>query len=147
LPPLDIAFESGEEERWRGIVRVPVDRREMVVTDRRIVLSQPEAEPPWVGIDIVDLAEHGVLLVRDYMITIAAETPEGRFRVEVRPVAPSTFEGIDWPAAARPGIERQLAAQAAASAELRRTLGRVVAGTIIGLTLLLVVLVLVLLLA
>jgi hypothetical protein len=81
------------------------------------------------------------------MLTMAAETPEGRLRLEVRPVAPSTFGGIDWPDAARPGIERQLEHQAEMSAELRRTLGRVVAGTIAGLTLVLVVLVVVLLLA
>jgi len=144
--PLDAALEPGEIERWRGIVRAPVDRLEMLVTDRRIVLEQPDRDPPWVALDVVELADHGVLLVRDYMLTMAAETPEGRLRLEVRPVVPSTFEGIDWPEAARPGIERQLERSAEMSAELRRTLGRVVAGTIVGLTVVLVVLVLVLLL-
>jgi hypothetical protein len=144
--PLEAALSPGEPVRWEGVVRAPVDRLEMLVTDRRIVLEQPDRDPPWVALDIVELADHGVLLVRDYMLTMAAETPEGRVRLEVRPVVPSTFEGIDWPEAARPGIERQLAEQARMSAELRGTLGRVVAGTIVGLTLLLIVLVLVLLL-
>ena len=145
--PLDAALQAGEGERWRGVVRAPVDRLEMLVTDRRIVLEQPDRDPPWVALDIVDLADDGVLLVRGYMLTMAAETPEGRLRFEVRPVAPSTFEGIDWPEEARPGIERQLERQVEMSAELRRTLGRVVAWTIAGLTLVLIVLVLVLLLA
>ena len=144
---LDEALEPGEEVRWRGTVRAPVDRLGMLVTDRHVVLEQPDREPPWIAIDAAELAEHGVLLVRDYMLTMVAETAEGRLRLEVRPVDPPTFEGIEWPEAARPGIERQLAASAAASAELRRTLVRLVAGTIAGLTLLLIVLVVVLLLA
>ena len=119
----------------------------MLVTDTSVIVEQPERSPPWVVFDVADLADHGVLLVRDYMLTMAAETPEGRLRIEVRPVDPPTFDGIDWSEAARPGIERQLAQQAEASAELRRTLGRVVAGTIAGLTLVLVILVVVLLFA
>ena len=142
---LDEALEPGEEVRWRGTVRAPVDRLGMLVTGRRVILEQPGREPPWIAIDAAELAEHGVLLVRDYMLTMVAETPEGPLRLEVRPVEPPTFDGIDWPEAARPGIERQLAASAAARAELRRTLVRLVVGTIAGLTLLLVMLVVILL--
>lgn len=145
--PLAAALREGERVRWTGrVTTMPRRERRLTVTDRRLILEEPDQPGGWVGFDIVELAEHGVLLVGGELLTLAARTPDGRVRYELRPVEPRTFDGIEWPPEARPLIEQQLRRSAEARAELRSQLRLVVAGTIAGLTLILVVLVAVLLL-
>lgn len=147
-PALADALHEGERARWAGTVETePRERRALMVTDRRIVLEEPARPGGWVGADIADLAEHGVILPYSSVLTVVAPGTDGAVRYSLRAVEPRTFDGIDWPPEARPLIERQLADAAASRARVREQLGRIVAVTIVGLGLLLVVLAIVLLLA
>jgi hypothetical protein len=137
-------------ERWRGTVNVtPYDRREMVVTDDKLIVVDPtEAKPP-IELDLLELAEHGVLLPHGTTMTVvdrSAPDPEAT-RLQLRAFVPSTFDDIDWPPRVRELVEAQVARAEAARLELRRQLTGLVAWTITGLGVLLVVLVVVLLLA
>ena len=145
--PLAAALHEGETARWTGTVETEADvRRALMVTDRRIVLEDPSQPGGWVGLDIGELAEHGVLLPYQTMLHLRAETAEGPVRHSLRAVDPRTFDGIDWPHDAQPAIDRQLADAAESRARVRQSLGRIVGLTIAGLGGLLVVLLLVLLL-
>jgi hypothetical protein len=137
-------------ERWRGTVNVtPYDRREMVVTDDKLIVADPtEAKAP-IELDLLELAEHGVLLPHGTTMTVvdrSAPDPEAS-RLQLRAFVPSTFDDIDWPPRVRELVEAQVARAEAARLELRRQLTGLVAWTITGLGVLLVVLVVVLLLA
>jgi hypothetical protein len=135
-----VDLQPGEEVRWRGNVRAPFDQRELVVTDRRLILTDAAQE----AVDIMEAAEYGVLLVRS--VTLIAAPAGGEPRLDLRAVDPPTFDGIEWPEQALPLIAEQKARAERASAQLRRSLGSIVAITIVGLGVLLVVLVLVLVL-
>jgi hypothetical protein len=54
------------------------------------------------------VAEHGVVLVRSFLLTLAASTPEGIYRRELRPARPRSFAGIPWPPEAIPLLSAQL---------------------------------------
>jgi len=145
--PLADALREDEEARWTGTVEVERDvNRELMVTDRRIVLEEPGQPGGWVGLDISDLAEGGTLLPYSTVLSIAAQSTQGPVRYSLRAVNPRTFDGIEWPRDAQPLIDKQLADAAASRERVRQSLGRIVAVTIAGLGLLLVVLAVVLLL-
>ena len=137
-------------ERWRGTVNVtPYDRREMVVTDDKLIVADPTEAKPTIELDLLELAEHGVLLPQGTTMTIVDRTapdPEAA-RLQLRAFVPSTFDDVDWPPRVRELVEAQVARSDAARLELRRQLTGLVAWTITGLGVLLVVLVVVLLLA
>ncbi len=144
--PLADALHEGEEARWTGTVELERDdRRELVVTDRRILLSEAAQPGGWVGLDIRDLAEHGMLLPYSTVLALAAQSTQGPVRYSLRAVDPRTFDGIEWPPDVRPAIDRQLAEAAASRERVRATRGRIVAATIVGLGLLLALLAVVLL--
>lgn len=143
--PLAAALREGEPTRWSGTVEVERDvRRALVVTDHRIVLEEPAQPGGWVGLDILQLAEHGRLLPYSTVLAISAQSTQGVVRYSLRAVDPPTFDGIEWPRDAQPLIEGQLADAAASRERARQSLGRIVAVTIAGLGLLLVVLAVVL---
>ena len=137
-------------ELWRGTVAVtPYDRRTMVVTDDKLIVTDPTEAKPRIEFDLMALAERGVLLPQGTTMTLVdrdAPDPETA-RLQLRAVVPSTFDEIDWPRRVRELVEAQVARSEAARLELRRQLTGLVAWTIAGLGLLLVVLVVVLLLA
>lgn len=140
-PALADALREGESARWSGTVEVePRERRALMVTDTRLVLEDAQQVGGWVGMDVVDVAEHGVLLPYSSVLNVVAPSSSGTVRWSLRAVDPPSFDGIEWPAAAQPLIERQLAEAAESRARMRQQLGRIVAVTIAGLGLLLVVL-------
>ena len=147
-PVLADALHEGESARWAGTVEVERDvHRALMVTDRRIVLEEPNRSGGWVGLDIVDLAERGMLLPYSTVLSIAAQSSAGPVRYSLRAVDPRTFDGIEWPPEAQPLIERQLAGAAASRERVRQSLGRIVATTIAALGLLLAILAIVLLIS
>ena len=141
------ALHEGETARWTGTVETDRDvHRALMVTDRRIVVEDPDQPGGWAGLDIRQLAEHGVLLPYSTVLTIAAQSTQGKVRYSLRAADPRTFDGIEWPQDVQPLIDKQLADAAASRERGRASLGRIVAVTIVGLGLLLVVLALVLVL-
>ena len=137
-------------ERWRGTVNVtPYDRRTMVVTDDKLIVEDATEAKPRIEFDLLDLAEHGVLLPNGTTMTVvdrSAPDPESS-RLQLRAFVPTTFDDIDWPPHVRELVDAQVARSEAARLELRRQLTGLVAWTITGLGVLLVVLVVVLVLA
>ncbi len=134
-------------ERWRGTVTVgPRARRSLVITDDAIEVTDPEGVMPPVVLDLRKVAERGLLLPGAATMTVVDGRGVDATRLQMRAVAPSTFEEIDWPDDVREHIEAQRERDRAASLKLRRQLGTVVAVTIAVLGALLLVLVIVLLL-
>jgi hypothetical protein len=137
-------------ERWRGTVRVtPYSHLSMVVTDDKLIVEDPTEAAPPIEFDLLELAEHGVVLPQGTTLTLvdrSAPDPEAA-RLQLRAVVPATFDDVDWPPRVRELVEAQVAASEAARLKLRRQLTLLVAWTITGLGVLLVVLVLVLVLA
>jgi hypothetical protein len=135
-------------ELWRGTVEVgPREQRRLVVTDSSLELSDPNGVMPPVVVDLHEAASNGVLLVFSTTMTAVQGRGPNAKRLQLRAIAPSTFDGIDWPDDVAEAIEAQRERDRQSSLALRRQLGRVVAITISVLAVLLVVLVLVLLLA
>jgi hypothetical protein len=135
-------------ELWRGTVEVgPRERRRLVVTDSSIEVSDPNGVMPPVRVDLRAAASNGVLLVFSTTMNVVQGRGPDAKRLQLRAIAPPTFDGIDWPDDVAEAIEAQRERDREASLALRRQLGRLVAITISVLGVLLLVLVVVLLLA
>jgi hypothetical protein len=125
---LDGRLRSDEAPGWLGYVMGEGGgtKYAFVVTDQRLLLANPKRSGHWEALEIPDLAQHGVLLARDSMITIAAQTASGLYRRELRPLDPPTFAQIPWSPVARTAIDSALEASDALRSEgfLRRLFRR-----------------------
>src|SRR4051812_36276144 len=126
-------------ERWRGTVSTveTQERRGMTVTDDAITVGDMTRVQRG-DFDLRGRATEGVLLPLSTTITLAAREGPHPARLQLRAVDPPSFDGIDWPADVREGIEAQQEKSAQARAGLQRQLGSVVAVTIAGLAVVLV---------
>lgn len=104
-------LERSEEPAWVGLVfgEFSRPRYAMMVTNQRLLLADTAEAGHWEAIDIVMLATFGLVLPRERMLTIAAGTPDGFYRRELRPIEPQSFTDIPWPPDALALIEKCLA--------------------------------------
>jgi hypothetical protein len=80
----------------------------MLMTDTRLLWASVKPPGHWQALDLMMVAEHGIILPRQRMLTVGGSSDGGYKSWEFRPREPSTFDDLPWPAAAMPFIERWL---------------------------------------
>lgn len=105
---LALKLEPGEEPLWLGRVLVDAAPGAMLFTNARLMLARSDVLGHWEALDILNLAEHGLVLPRRFLLTIAGSADGGWYKREIRPGEPDSFIDLPWPSPALPFIAQHL---------------------------------------